>query len=322
MRRLQLENGVLALAVSLEEGARIASLRSVSTGLEFLTQARSGRAIVEPGLDANFAMGPCAGAEECLPTVGASTDREGRLAPDHGDFWQIPWIVDTAASDALCMHATGFSRPLRFERQMWLRGPRLYTTYVVRNVGTEPISFLYAWHPLFAVGCGDRVVLPTEVSELTLRYSRDGRLQPLGSDLAWPLTQTTTGEVVDLSVAQDAGAGSAEMLYTQRLRAGRCGLYRVAERQGLIVSFDTKLLPYLGIWLCYGGWPDGAAQPKQVAVALEPTLAPYGTLAEAEAAGLTPRLAPGEQFAWSIAVELTAPDVEYREFAARVQASD
>ena len=218
------------------------------------------------------------------------------------------------------MHALGFSRPLRFERQILLRGPRVDMTYIVRNVGPEPLSFLYAWHPLFAVQCGDRVVLPMEVNEMSLRYSRNDRLEPQGSNLSWPLAQTSMGDLVDLSVAPNADAGSAEMLYTQRLRAGRCGLYRAAARQGVVVSFDPELLPYLGLWLCYGGWPDNAVQPKQVAVALEPTMAPCGTLAEAEAAGLTAELTPGKQSTWSISVELSAPNIEYVEFAARVQA--
>ena len=317
--RVRLANEELAVEVVPAEGGRIASLRSLRSGLEFLTQARAGRAAVKPGLKTEFATGPCAGAEECLPTVGASADREGRPTPDHGDFWQIPWTVDATGEDALRMHALGFSRPLWFERQLFLRGPRLHMNYLVRNVGLEPVSMLYAWHPLFAVTGGDRVVLPVEVGAMTLRYSSDKRLAPLGSDLIWPLAQSTTGVTVDLSMAQDAGAETAEMLYTRRLRVGRCGLYRWVERQGVVVSFDTELLPYLGLWLCYGGWPD---EPKQVAVALEPTVAPCGTLAEAEATGMTPHLTPGAQFSWSIAVDLTVPNVSYEEFAALVQAGN
>ena len=94
----------------------------------------------------------------------------------------------------------------------------------------------------------------------------------------------------------------------------------MSERQGLIIDFDTEHLPYLGIWLCYGGWPDRTV-PKQVAVALEPTTSPCGTLAEAEAAGLTPLLLPGKQLRWNIKVELSQQNVEYATFVERVHAA-
>ena len=221
---VQLKNEDVAVAVSPVEGGRIASLRSVHTGLEFLTQAREGRPIVVPGMAADFALGSCAGAEECLPTVGISADAEGRPAPDHGDFWQIPWIVDAAGPACLLMHAMGFSRPLQLERHIRLQGPKLDMTYCVQNFGTKPLSFLYAWHPLLAVNCGDRIILPEEVAQTRLGYSRNVRLQPLGKGVAWPHTQTSMGETVDLSVVQDTTTGIAEMLHTGRLQTGRCGL--------------------------------------------------------------------------------------------------
>jgi len=64
------------------------------------------------------------------------------------------------------MHAIGFSRPLRFERVIEVNGASLLLSYKVVSVGPEPLSFLYAWHPLFAVEAGDRVVLPAEVADV------------------------------------------------------------------------------------------------------------------------------------------------------------
>ena len=45
------------------------------------------------------------------------------------------------------------------------------------------------------------------------------------------------------------------MIYTERLHVGHSGVFRSAQRQGVIVSFDPVQLPYLGVWLCFGGWP-------------------------------------------------------------------
>jgi galactose mutarotase-like enzyme len=324
------ENGIAnAAAISLQsdemevmvipgEGGRIASLRSVSSGLEFLTQARPDRQAIKPSLETAFQRGPCAGAEECLPTVGPCVDCTGGPAPDHGDFWQIPWSVDSLDSRKLQMHAVGFSRPLRFERIISVDGASLSLNYRVVNFGSKAYSFLYAWHPLFAVETGDRVVLPTEVAEVRLSYSRGHALGPEGKPLKWP--ELTSSRVIrDLSVACDPHHETAEMIYTRRLHVGRCGLFRGEHRQGVIISFDPSQLPYLGVWLCFGGWPVAGPEAKQVAVALEPTNAPFNTLSEAEHAGLAVRLAPGHAFTWNIEVDLTPRGVSYEEFRACVR---
>ena len=87
-----LKNSELTVEVLPVEGGRISSLKSLHSGLEFLTQSRRRGQYPESGLHARFQDGPCAGIEECLPTVGPSgPETEGGAAPDHGDFWQLPW---------------------------------------------------------------------------------------------------------------------------------------------------------------------------------------------------------------------------------------
>jgi galactose mutarotase-like enzyme len=314
---ITLKTDLIEVTVVPQEGGRIASLRSLQSGLEFLTQARPDRPGTEPGIEASFQRGPCAGAEECLPTVGPCADCTGGPAPDHGDFWQIPWQVDSLARSRIEMHAVGFSRPLRLERVIEIRDASLFLTYKVVNVGPEPLSFLYAWHPLFAVDAGDRVVLPEEVGNVTLFYSRDEELGREQREFLWPELQNKK-DLRDLSIALAPHQQTAEMLYTRRLHVGRYGLFRQHQGQGIIVSFDPSRLPYVGIWLCFGGWPLSGPEPKQVAIALEPTTAPCNTLSASERAGLAVTLAPGCSFAWDLQVDLTSPALTYPSFIAHV----
>jgi galactose mutarotase-like enzyme len=216
------------------------------------------------------------------------------------------------------MHAVGFSRPLRLERVIEVDEASLSLAYKVVNVGPKPLSFLYAWHPLFAVEAGDRVVLPSEVADVTLTYSRDEILGRDGRNLLWPILQNEGG-LRDLTVALAADHESAEMIYTRRLHVGRCGLFRQKQGQGVIVSFDSSRLPYLGIWLCFGGWPVSGAEPKQVAIALEPTTAPCNTLSDSERAGLAINLAPGCSFVWDLRVDLSAPGLTHQSFITKIQ---
>jgi galactose mutarotase-like enzyme len=248
------------------------------------------------GLEARFQDGPCAGIEECLPTVGASgPETDGGPAPDHGDFWQLAWVVDDAGTRQIRLHADGFSRTLRFTKQLSLDGSELQIRYSVENTGGVAQSFLYACHPLFAVDPGDRILLPSDVRSLSLDYSRDNRLGMRGQKIPWP----TSPAEAHLHLAKPPGAGTADMLYTTRLQERRCGVYRSLHRQSLLVTFDTALLPFLGIWLCYSGWPGGAGM-QQYAVALEPTTSPHNTLKAAQEDNDAVLLEPGEISSWKI----------------------
>jgi hypothetical protein len=305
-----LETADLSVDVIPSEGGRIASLKSRLSGLEFLTHSSRSGPYPQPGLATAFQQGPCAGIEECLPTVG-SCDTRGGVVPDHGDFWQLSWEVLAVAADHLHMAAKGFSRTLRFTKDVILRGRMLRVRYRVENFGTEPQSFLYACHPLFAVSAGDRVLLPPEVRTLRLDYSRNHRVGEGGASVSWPVTASG----IHLDVTEGPEAGTAEMFYTGRLEEGVCGIWRRATGQVLEVAFDTSRLPFLGLWICYGGWPEQSDCPRQYAVALEPTTSGCNTLAEAEQLGSAVRLLAGAVSEWEIRFEIITPGRHSKLFA-------
>jgi galactose mutarotase-like enzyme len=292
-----LSNSELVVEFIPVEGGRISSLRSVRSGIEFLTQSRRRGPCVQAGLNTRFQDGFCAGIEECLPTVGFSgPETEGGPVPDHGDFWQIPWRLLFASDAHARMSAIGFSRPLRFTKKITLERNELRVAYEVVNEGSATQSFLYACHPLFAISAGDRVRLPGQIRELTLDYSKGDRLGRPGSRIDWPVTQVG----VRLDLALGPQSGSAEMFYSSRLTETVCGIYRKTSRHLVEVSFDAERLPYLGLWLCYGGWPGDCEEPQQYAVALEPTTSPCNNLAKAQQTRTGICLNPGEKYEWEI----------------------
>ena len=291
----------LEVLVLPREGGRVASLRSRSSGLEFLTQSHRQGPYPLKGFDTPFQAGPCAGIEECLPTVGpCGAEAEGGPVPDHGDFWQLPWDVLQSTEHMLTIQAQGFSRPLKLRKALTLQGNQLRVAYSIRNMTGTPQSFLYACHPLFAVDPGDSILLPDDVQTLRLDYSKHGRLGVAGDGIRWP--ETASG--VQLNHVLAADAGTADMLYTGRLCTGACAIQRKATGQMMRVLFSVETLPYLGVWLCYGGWPDEAAEHPQYAVALEPTTAPCNTLAQTQTEGVATTLIPGGTYKFDITFQV------------------
>jgi galactose mutarotase-like enzyme len=319
--RYLLENESLRVVVSASAG-RIESLMSQRTGLEFLLQPHTSHlpGSITPGFDRRFEDSPCAGIDECLPSVGfCDAATPGGPVPDHGDLWQLPWeLVGPFTGHALHLQATCFSRPLHLHRTLQLDGAELRMTYRLQNLATQPVAYHYACHPLFAVGVGDRIVLPREVTSLRVYFSNGLRVGTSDGCCTWPRAGAT-GEL-DLSIVQPRTAETAEMLYTGQLQHGACGLYRSGRREGILLRFDQTSLPYLGLWICNDAWPERRDRPRQWTVALEPTVTPCGTLSEAISQALAPLLQPGASVEWWMSLDLQQ-DIPYSEFARSVQDS-
>ena len=321
---IKLHNDRLHVLVLPHEGGKIASLFDSQSNLEFLLQpSKAYRRREALGWWDRFENSACAGIDECLPSVGADgPETPGGPVPDHGDFWRLNWtVIASSGNDSVSLAATGYSRPLLFEKHLRLYASALEIRYRIHNLQEAPVAFLYALHPLFAIDPGDRIDLPPEVSNVLVGYSRLDRLGAPRSVVSWP-NPNGAGSALDLSRTQAMSASTADMLFTSRLSSGWCGIYRACSGQGIAMHFESRQLPYLGLWLCYGGWPDDESLPRQYAVAFEPTVAPWGTLSAALGNHQAPVLAAHESLQFTVVFERigTVP-VSYDEFAARCYGS-
>jgi galactose mutarotase-like enzyme len=264
----------------------------------------------------SFDEGDASGWDECLPSVAAcEVQTAGGTAsvPDHGDLWRVEWseIRDqrsgTRDGEGVALVGECFSLPLRLERTVRLAetglGWRLRLDYLLRNTGAYEAPWSWAAHPLFLAEAGDRIVLPGPVETLRVEGSGGGRLGTSGDTVAWPVAQLADGNVCDLSLAQGVEAGIGDKLFAGPLSAAEnwCMLVRPKAGVRIRVGFDPAATPYLGLWLCYGGWPERPG-PKQTCVALEPATAPVDSLAVQGPWSRT--LEPGGSVSWSMTVEI------------------
>lgn len=250
-----------------------------------------------------FSESDASGWDECLPSVAECTVATGAgiaAIPDHGDLWRVPWQMLAKSHDSATLRATGFSLPLQLTRSVIVSetssGWLLQLLYSLTNLGAYVVPWSWAAHPLFAVDAGDRIVLPTGIDSLLVEGSAGGTLGPAGQSIEWPRTKRTDGSISDLNIAQSLQSGIGDKLFAgPMLENAWAALERPGIGLRLTVRFEPALTPYLGLWLCYGGWPEEPGL-KQMCVALEPTTAPVDSLART---GLWSRsLDPGETFTW------------------------
>jgi galactose mutarotase-like enzyme len=279
-----IDNAVLRLTIVPKLGGKIISLIRLESGHEYLLQPpEPGRAYRSRSYGDKFEDYETSGFDECAPTVGECGYPEepflARRLPDHGDVWCLPSVVEIVG-EQIRLTTDLRSLPLRFRKTIQLRGNTVRFDYEATNLSQSSVKFLWSAHPLLRVEPGAEIILPKEVTVVEVAWSLAGRLGKPGDQCAWPVTPERSGHTISLNQIVSPNSGTAEKLFTPRLREGFCGMFLPRENEGIALRFDPHLVPYIGIWICQGGWPTSRAA-KHFTVALEPCTGRPDSLEEA-----------------------------------------
>jgi len=291
-------------------GGKIASI--TRNGIELLQQPLLPYAPRDATMA--FEESDASGFDECLPSVSAceiDTPSGSRFIPDHGEFWRLPCTITEQTPQEVRLTASGNVLPLRFERKLGVftdsrhhGAATLQIDYRVENVGHDPIHYAWSAHPLFAVDHGDRIVIPPSVTEVTVEGSAQNRLGTNGAIHPWPLVELSSGEIVELDRVGYVSDNIGDKIYAAAPHEGWCAIKRKRAGLHVQVEFDPELSPFLGLWLCYGGWPENSSN-RQYCVALEPCTSPVDSLSTAITSGRARTLSPGQCDLWWMRIVTT-----------------
>jgi galactose mutarotase-like enzyme len=301
-----LKNDVLRLTIVPQLGGKIVSLVRLESGYEYLLQPPEPEQAYRPrSYGAKFEDHETSGFDECVPTVAECLYPEqpflrSRL-PDHGDVWSLPADAKVDGGQ-LCLSTHLRSLPLRFTKKVQLQEDRVRLDYEATNLCQSGVKFLWSAHPLLRVEPDAEIVLPKEVKEVEVGWSNEERLGKSGDRCAWPTAIERSGRTVPLNQIRSPIAGTADKLFTPRLSEGYCGMFLPREQEGITFRFDPRLVPFVGIWICQGGWPTSRAS-KHFTIALEPCLGRPDSLEEAVKRNECVVLRGGESLQWWMEIE-------------------
>ncbi len=235
------------------------------------------------------------GWEELFPN-DAPGEFEGRTLPDHGHWWTAAWSVADATdgAEAVVRLVTEFpileascTKEYRLSRD----ADRLHVSYRIENRGHQAFHFLFKQHLPIAISPRCRLVLPG--GRVTAVDPGFGTLLPGPGPFDWPLA----GEI-DLSVVPQRSSTAREFVYVTDLPDGWCGVEDMGTGAFLRMRYDARQLPFLWLFLSYGGW-----RGCYTAV-LEPCTNLPKDLASAVRIGQSARLPAGGTFETGVTVTL------------------
>jgi galactose mutarotase-like enzyme len=301
--RLALKTDTLEVEVLPELGGKISSLRR--NGAELLQGPLKPYTLRTPTM--RFEESDASGFDECLPSVSAceiTGPSDTIQIPDHGEFWRLPCQVTYRNVDEVRLTTIGSVLPLRFDRKLKLQGETLQIDYRVENAGKVNTPYVWSAHPLFSVDPADVIVLPPSVRKVSVEASAHNRLGAKGSVYSWPVAELKGHGQINLSQVGRASDDTGDKLYTMAPTEAWAAIERKRAGLRVAVGFDVKSAPYLGLWLCYGGWPEGNGN-RQQCVALEPCTAPGDSLALALEKGWARILTPGQSSSWTMTITVS-----------------
>jgi hypothetical protein len=296
---LVLENDRLRAVIIPSLGGRVWELEDRLHGRQWIWH-RPDVPLQTPPVGAAYDDVWAGGWEELFPN-DAPGAFEGRDLPDHGEWWAMAWTaqVTTGGSEAT-VKLSGTSSVVRAACTKEFRldndGATLSVTYRIRSAEDRPFHFLFKQHLPIAITPGCRLLLPGgQVEAVNPDF---GNVLPSGEVFEWPVP-LAAGEIADLRQIPSASSGLQEFVYVRNLPQGWCGIEDPQRGATLHMSFELISLPYVWLFLTYGGWRN------LYTAVLEPCSNMPKQLADAVRLGQAALLMPGQEFVTTVSVTLS-----------------
>ena len=154
--------------------------------------------------------------------------------------------------------------------------------YKVRNLSDENVYYLWALHGLNVFDDNTEFIFSEDMKDV-LNVGNEDDLSKI--DLRY------------LKNYEDKK--SHKYYFTNEIQGGIAGLDYTSERIRYMINYDSKINPYLGVWITKGGFKG------EYNCALEPSNGFYDNLSLAYENKKVPFLKPLEEKQWTIVIEVS-----------------
>jgi len=297
---LVLENSQVRASVIPSLGGRVWELLDRVRGRQWIWHREDVPLAVSPS-GTSYDEVWAGGWEELFPN-DAPGDFEGRALPDHGEWWTTAWTVAEASDGAeavVRLVADTRIRRVSCIKEYRLRGDAdtIHVSYRIESREPDAFHFLFKQHLPIAITPSCELALPG--GRVTAVDPAFGTMLPDSGPFDWPLARGTDLDDVDLRRVPPP-ALEREFVYVTELPESWCGVDDVSLGASIRMRFDHRDMPFLWLFLSYGGWRDCYT------AVIEPCTNMPKDLAEAVRSGQSARLEAGAVFQTSVAVTVGA----------------
>jgi hypothetical protein len=295
-----LETDSLRAVVLPALGARVWELEDKARGRQWIWNCGLANLHEQP-VSACYDDAWAGGWEELFPN-DAPGQFEGRDLPDHGEWWASSWQIAELWEGAepgvrLTSRMHVIQAACSKEFRLLTDGATLAVRYGVRSEEHLPFHFLFKQHLPIRLTPDCKLRLPGGRAR-AVDASFGSRVSTT-EEFAWPHAPGRQG-VTDLREVPGESSRQQEFLYVRELPEPWCGVDDPRKAASIRMHFDSTLLPYVWLFLTYGGWRG------HYSAVLEPCTNLPKDLAEAARLGQSARLEPGQEFTTKVFVTVSS----------------
>lgn len=314
LESISIENEHIKVTVLPRFGGKISELINKKTGTQFLKSSEINYENISPPEYGDEFLPPYAfGFDECLPNIAAETIHENGKEinlPDHGEIWSRKSRYQLKEDEITLQHY-GLIYNYLFQKRLSLDNNMLNIHYELKNLQPDPFNYIWSSHPLLNIDVGDKLLFNNQIEEVIINWSSDKILGRYKEQVSWPYLDRQNPKR-NFSEIQNRSSRVAIKLFTTPMNVSAAGIYRHSTDESLFFSFDNNTVPHLGIWLCYGGWPEDI-KTKDFTVALEPARGGLDLLSNAKKDHKAFEIKSDEVQKWEVEISIEKGKAEFHD---------
>lgn len=268
-------------------GGKLVSLKDFE-GREWLAQDKNTK-YIPPRLGNSYVDCEVSGADEMFPTIDPCYWK-GREYPCHGEVCRVGHSLKVY-EEYLEMEYSSLALGYCYKKAISEGNDgEIVVNYIIKNTGKEDMPSFWALHMMFAAFEGGEIFVDSDTEntaeimfDATQKYGRRG-------DVIAVSKEHLTSKVLNEE--------TYKFYYLARLKKGICGYFDNVAKKGIALEFDSKKIPFLGIWMNNGGFKGIHS------ATIEPCTMPFDTPIEAINRGHSLMLEPGEEYTFQICFKM------------------
>ena len=290
------ESDILMATFLPYNGAKMASLYDKIGKRELLCQA-DGDTYRPIGLYSSYIDGECSAFDDMFPTIDPYTPdfgpRSGIDYIDHGEVCRSPFVY-AIKDNSLVMSFTSQRLSYTYLKTVSLTDDGyIKLSYDIKNNDTSSIPFDYLWaaHIMIAAVEGGQIVTSysegDDVEVMFDDFSRYGKRWDklkYSTDMLRSNTYSENGDAYKLYFTNPAPEGKLSYIYP--------------DKSALTLTYDSKILPYIGVWMNNGHFKG------MYNVAPEIASIPYDAPQEAAKRGIQSFIEAGKSVCFDIVISI------------------
>lgn len=243
------------------------------------------------------------GWEELFPN-DAPGKFEGRMLPDHGEWWTLNWNYDiqkNAERVSILLRANTNIIKTECVKEVIINkdSSELEVKYEIISKENKAFHFLFKQHLAVNITPECKLWMPDAmVKSVDPSFSS---LIPDGKKYNWPYVKYNKNKI-DLSEIPLAEKKHKEFIYLWNLSGNWCGIKDMKHNATIRMINETPKMPFVWLFLTYGGWRN------LYTAVLEPCTNMPKDLSEATRLNQSAKLDFGKEFKTKIKIKLEGLD--------------